>query len=95
MTDSGPKISWGEKVKYGPSDFKTDDVAVFISGPYTFTFGLITYLLSKEIWVVEHDFGYVMASVIIVGLGHKLFGKQLANYLDKEIAVSVTFINTY
>lgn len=57
-----------------------------VTGPYTFTFGLITYLLSKEIWVVEHDFGYVMASVIIVGLGHKLFGKQLANYLDKEIA---------
>uniref|UniRef100_A0A8D9A2L4 ATP synthase subunit b n=1 Tax=Cacopsylla melanoneura TaxID=428564 RepID=A0A8D9A2L4_9HEMI len=56
-----------------------------VTGPYTFTFGLTTYLLSKEIWVTEHDFGYALASLIIIGVVHNKFGAQLGNFLNKEI----------
>lgn len=57
-----------------------------VTGPYTFGFGLVTYLLSKEIWVTEHDFGYALASIIIITIGHKKFGKQIGAFLDKAIA---------
>ncbi len=34
-------------------------------GPYVFAFGLVTFLMSKEIYVVEHDFWIGVALVII------------------------------
>lgn len=54
-----------------------------VTGPYSLGFGLITYVMSKEIWVTEHDFGFALASVAIIIIIHKKFGKQIAQALDK------------
>lgn len=51
--------------------------------------GLVTFLLSKEIWIVEHgfaEFATFWAAIIIV---NKKFGAQLGNYFDKTTDVSI------
>jgi F-type H+-transporting ATPase subunit b len=58
-------------------------------GPYVLAAGVTTYLLSKEIWVVEHEFPYVLATVGLFYIGWKKFGTPLANFLDKEIDVCI------
>lgn len=57
-------------------------------GPYVFAASVTTYLLSKEIWVVEHEFPYVFATIGLFYVGWKKFGSSLAAFLDKEIDVS-------
>jgi len=56
-----------------------------VSGPYMFGIGTLTYLLSKEIYVLEHNFYNGLSIVIIVALLHKNFGPQLAAWADKGI----------
>lgn len=56
-------------------------------GPYVFAAGITTYVLSKEIWVIEHEFPYVLATMTLFYFGWKKFGKSLAAYLDKEVDV--------
>ncbi|XP_025408658.1 ATP synthase subunit b, mitochondrial [Sipha flava] len=56
-----------------------------VTGPYVFAAGITTYVLSKEIWVVDHEFPYVLATIGMFYLGWKKFGKSVAEYLDKEI----------
>lgn len=56
-----------------------------VTGPYTFGAGLLTYLLSKEIWVLEHEFWGGVSFFIMIIYGVKKFGPQMSAYLEKEI----------
>ncbi|XP_066249508.1 ATP synthase subunit b, mitochondrial [Euwallacea similis] len=56
-----------------------------VTGPYTFAFTLSTYLVSKEIYVLEHEF-YTGISILLMWVyAIKKLGPSVANYLDKEI----------
>lgn len=55
-----------------------------VTGPYMFGGGLITYLLSKEIWIVEHNFNHFLAFWGAVYLIQRKYGATIANYLDKQ-----------
>ena len=58
---------------------------LYFLGPYVFGTALSTYLISKEIYVLEHEFysGLSLALVLIVGI--KKLGPSVAQYLDKKI----------
>uniref|UniRef100_A0A1B0GEQ2 ATP synthase subunit b n=1 Tax=Glossina morsitans morsitans TaxID=37546 RepID=A0A1B0GEQ2_GLOMM len=56
-----------------------------VTGPYAFGLGLLTYLLSKEIYVCNHEF-YVGISMGILSIAAvKKLGPPLARYLDNEM----------
>ncbi|XP_071576097.1 ATP synthase subunit b, mitochondrial [Temnothorax nylanderi] len=55
------------------------------SGPYVFAISVSTYLLSKEIYVLEHEFYNGISLLIICVASVKLFGPKLAEILDKGI----------
>lgn len=59
-----------------------------VTGPYVFGAGLVTYLCSKEIYVMEHEFYTGLSILIMVVYATKKFGKPVAAYLDKEVDVS-------
>ncbi|XP_066480878.1 ATP synthase F(0) complex subunit B1, mitochondrial [Tiliqua scincoides] len=82
----------GGKVRHGiiPEEFfqflypKTG-----VTGPYMFGTGLLLYLLSKEIYIVNHE---TIAAVCIVGLfiyGVKKYGADVAAFADKLIEEKV------
>jgi len=56
-----------------------------VTGPYVFGFSLTTYLLSKEIWVMEHDFGFLIAFGLLVWAGNKKYGAQIKEITDKMV----------
>lgn len=57
-----------------------------VTGPYMLGVGLATFLVSKEIYVIEHEFysGVVVGISALIGI--KMFGPKLANALDDSIA---------
>lgn len=57
-------------------------------GPYLFGVGLITTLLSKEIWVVDHGFAEVIGFFGAVLLLTKKVGPKMAKWLDSQNDVS-------
>lgn len=55
-----------------------------VTGPYIFGTGLVAYLLSKEIWVVDHNFAEVLGfwgAFIILA---KKIGPPVAKYIDER-----------
>ncbi|XP_017780125.1 PREDICTED: ATP synthase subunit b, mitochondrial [Nicrophorus vespilloides] len=56
-----------------------------VTGPYTLGFTLSTYLLSKEIYVLEHEFYSGLSLALMCVVAVKKIGPGLAKYLDKEI----------
>lgn len=56
-----------------------------VTGPYVLGTGLITYLCSKEIYVLEHEYWTGTTILIMMIVAHKKFGPTIAAYLDKEI----------
>lgn len=59
-----------------------------VTGPYVFLGGLTTYLLSKEIYVMEHEYYTGLSILIAVVYATKKFGPGIAKSLDKEVDVS-------
>ena len=56
-----------------------------VSGPYVFGAGLLTTLLSKEIFVVEHEFPLIPPIIFLIWLAMTKGGPMLSAFLDKEI----------
>ncbi|XP_031330588.1 ATP synthase subunit b, mitochondrial-like [Photinus pyralis] len=56
-----------------------------VTGPYTFAVGLSTYLVSKEFYVLEHEFYNGLSLAILCIFGVKKLGPKIAAYLDKEV----------
>lgn len=56
-----------------------------VTGPYTFGVGLITYLCSKEIYVMEHEYYSGLSIALMVYFATKKFGPQLGAWADKEV----------
>lgn len=59
-----------------------------VTGPYVFGAGLITYLCSKEIYVMEHEYYSGISLAIMAIFAVKKLGPGIAAYCDKEIDVS-------
>jgi len=56
-----------------------------VTGPYVFGAGVLTYLLSKEIWVMEHEFYNGFAIAVFGAILIKTVGPQMRDFLDKEM----------
>ncbi|XP_055845558.1 ATP synthase subunit b, mitochondrial [Episyrphus balteatus] len=56
-----------------------------VTGPYTFGAGLLTYLCSKEILVMEHEYYGGLSLGIMCIIAVKKIGPAAAKYCDKEI----------
>lgn len=56
-----------------------------VTGFYTFLFTFGTFLASKEIYVMEHEYYSGISVAIMLTAASKLFGKHLAKFLDTEI----------
>lgn len=60
-----------------------------VTGPYTFGVGLITYLCSKEIYVMEHEYYSGLSLGIMAIVAVKKLGPLVAKWADGEIDVSI------
>lgn len=56
-----------------------------VTGPYMFGVGLTTYLCSKEIYVMEHEYYGGISLAIMAVVAVKKLGPAIAAYCDKEI----------
>ncbi|XP_028160516.1 ATP synthase subunit b, mitochondrial [Ostrinia nubilalis] len=56
-----------------------------VTGPYTFGVGLATYLCSKEIYVMEHEYYSGLSIALMVYIAAKKLGPSIAAWLDKEV----------
>ncbi|XP_033330712.2 ATP synthase subunit b, mitochondrial [Megalopta genalis] len=55
-----------------------------ISGPYVFLGTVGTYLVSKELYVLEHEYYNSLSLFMILIYGIKKYGSNVAEFLDKE-----------
>uniref|UniRef100_A0A1B0BTV3 ATP synthase subunit b n=1 Tax=Glossina palpalis gambiensis TaxID=67801 RepID=A0A1B0BTV3_9MUSC len=77
-----------DKVRYGfiPEEWFTMFYKkTGATGPYAFGLGLLTYLLSKEIYVCNHEFYKGISMAILSIAAVKKLGPPLARYLDNEV----------
>jgi len=56
-----------------------------VSGPYIFMFSVGTFLMSKEIFVVEHDFWVGVGLFIVLSGVYKAINPEFTNWLHKEV----------
>jgi F-type H+-transporting ATPase subunit b len=52
---------------------------------------MATYLFSKEIYVMEHEYYSGLSILLMVVYATKKFGPSMAAYLDKEVDVSFAY----
>lgn len=54
-----------------------------VTGPYMLGFGLLTYLLSKEIYIINHETIAALSIGTVIVFGIKKFGPDVAAFADK------------
>merc|ERR1711976_353884 len=64
--------------------FKNFHPKTGVTGPYAFGAGVLTYLWSKEIWVMEHDFLAGIEFYMCVGIILKMIGPSVTASLDAK-----------
>lgn len=57
--------------------------------------GLATYMCSKEIFVMEHEYYTGLSLVLMVYFATKKLGPNIAAWLDKEVDVSRAWDGTW
>lgn len=62
-----------------------------VTGPYCFFWGFLTFLLSKEWLVFEHELLVGIEATIILGFAAKTFGPAIRNKNCAKVDVSVLF----
>ena len=65
-------------------------VYFLFTGPYVLGVGVVTTLLSKEIWVAQHSMIEVFSFVLAIYWLNRKFGKSMAAYFDKNVSVSIS-----
>ncbi|XP_046985537.1 ATP synthase subunit b, mitochondrial-like [Schistocerca americana] len=56
-----------------------------VTGPYVFGLGLTTYLCSKEIYIMEHEYYNGLSFAILIIFAVKKLGPKIAAYADAEV----------
>lgn len=56
-----------------------------VTGPYLFGYGLVIYLYSKEILIMEHEFASGISLALMVYMAIKKFGPGVRAHLEKEV----------
>jgi len=56
-----------------------------VTGPYMLGVGAITFLVSKEIYVLEHEFYGGVATFLLYGYGIKRFGPEVAEWAAGKV----------
>lgn len=56
-----------------------------VTGPYAFGVGLMTYLFSKEIYVMEHEYYSGLSLAIMCVVAVKKLGPTISKWLDNEV----------
>lgn len=56
-----------------------------VTGPYFLMLGLANYLVSKEIYVMEHEYYSGLSIVLVLYLVTTKFGANIGAYLDKQV----------
>jgi F-type H+-transporting ATPase subunit b len=65
-----------------------------VSGGWAFGTGFLVYVLSKEIWVLEHEFWNGVSFFIILIYMVKKFGPQVSEYLSKAQMEELEMLNS-
>lgn len=64
-----------------------------VTGPYLFGTGLMTYLYSKEILVMDHEFYVGLTIIMMTVYGIKEFGPAANKYLDDDVDAHEAALN--
>lgn len=67
--------------------------SVFFLGPYMLLTGLTTYLLSKELYVINYETMYAACLASIVVMGVKMYGPSVAAFADKLNEVDLYLVH--
>lgn len=67
-----------------------------VTGPYVLGGGYISYLLSKEIWVIDHDFPYVITFFLWCAIAKYKFGDKIEAFLvNQQKAKEAGLLNSH
>ncbi|XP_065285795.1 ATP synthase subunit b, mitochondrial-like [Dermacentor albipictus] len=66
-----------------------------VTGPYLFGTGLVVYLYSKEILIMEHEFASGLTLALMSWYAIKKFGPGVRAYLEKEVDKEEQAIDNY